>query len=71
MCNDLLSQEDVIGILRKAVEREGSQGRFASKHYFSAELVSLTLSGKYVPGPSILNALGLEKVIMYRRKEHE
>lgn len=71
MCKDLLFEEDVIVILQKSVEKEGSQDRFASRHYFSAALVSLTLAGKIVLGPLVLDALGLEKVVMYRRKEYE
>lgn len=68
MCDDLLSKEDVVKILRDAVEKEDTQANFAAKHYFAASTVSFILTGKNLPGPSILNALGLEKVIMYRRK---
>ena len=70
MYDDLLSQEDVLDMLRKAVKKEGSQDNFAAKHYFSTTSVSFTLTGKSLPGPSILNALGLERVVFYRRK-HE
>ena len=58
----------MVEILRDAVEKEGSQDGFAVKHYFSTAMISLTLAGKSLPGPSILNALGLERVVFYRRK---
>ena len=69
MENELLTLDEVIEILKDAVAEEGTQDNFAAKHYFSTTLISFTLTGKKHPGPSILNALGLEKVTLYRMIE--
>lgn len=54
--------------LRAAVEEFGTQTAFAAKHGISLPYVNDVLRGHRDPGDKILDALGLEKVVTYRRK---
>lgn len=63
---DILLREDVIGLLRDAV---GDNAKLWSEaNGVSRQYVSLVLNGRVEAGPLILNALGLEKVVIYRPK---
>lgn len=68
MSENLLTRKQVIGILRSEIAKVGTHEKFAAENYFSTPTVSQTLSGRVRPGPAILDALGLEKVIRYRAK---
>jgi hypothetical protein len=61
--------QDVIERLRSAVQTEGSQAAFAEKHIISLQYVNDVLRGRREPGPIILNALGLERIVTYREKK--
>lgn len=63
----LLTLDQVIEQLRAAIATEGSAAAFARKHYFNQEYICFVYTHFRRPGPAILDALGLEKVIMYRR----
>jgi hypothetical protein len=56
--------------LRKATVVSGSQTRWAEEHGVSKQYVSFVLTGQRKPSAKILNALGLEKVVGYRRKKN-
>jgi hypothetical protein len=57
---------DVIAMLNERCKDAGSIRAFAREVKLSDENVRLTMRGKRQPSPSILKALGLEKVIRYR-----
>lgn len=44
-----------------------SHRKWAGKHGLSQQYVSMVINGEREPGPSILNAVGLERVVSYRR----
>lgn len=46
-----------------------SQADWSRKHGVSAAYVSDVLAGRRDPGKMILDALGLERVVTYRRKK--
>lgn len=48
---------------------EGGQSTFARRGGISRVYVTAVLSGKQLPGPKLLGAMGYEKVVLYRRKE--
>lgn len=54
--------------LRAACERAGSQKRWAQINGVSDAYVCDVLSGRREPGDAILNGLGLERVVSYRRR---
>jgi hypothetical protein len=64
----VLTADDVRALLRKEVDREGGQRAWARKHWVSAMYVSYVLNEKKEPGDSILKALGLERVVSYRKR---
>jgi hypothetical protein len=70
--SEFLTLDQVIDLLRVTIAREqgssrGAAARFAQSHYFNQEYISFVLHFYHLPGPAILQALGLEKVILYRR----
>lgn len=58
---------DVYAMLRKECKAAGSQSKFAEKHGVSAAYVSDVLNGRQDPGPALLTALGLRRVVLYVR----
>lgn len=59
---------DVVAILAGEVERAGSQTAWAKSHAVSLPYVNDVLQGRREPGAKILDALGLVRVVTYRRK---
>lgn len=67
--DDIYSMEtiDPIAELSRAVKAAGSQRKWAAEHGLSAPYVSDVLAGRRDPGAAVLSALGLERVVSYRR----
>ena len=57
----IFDEEDIIRLLRAAVEREGSQTAFARLHGIERTRVNAILSGKRPITESVANALGLRR----------
>jgi len=65
----MLNKQEAIEFIRKEVGKTGlSHDKFAALHGFNGEVVGATLRGRREPAESILSAVGLERVITYRRK---
>lgn len=66
-----MTLDDVLNLLAKECERAGSGAKWAAANGVSREWVSAVLARKRPPGPTILAALGLERVtrttVSYRR----
>lgn len=62
-----IAYDDVRQMIRDAVTEAGSQAEFARKAGVSYQTVSVVLQG-LTPGEKILDAIGIERVITYRRK---
>lgn len=62
-----LDEFDVVSALLAAVREAGSQSEWARTHGVSVQYVNDVLRGRRGPGDSILNALGFERVVSYRR----
>jgi hypothetical protein len=58
----IFDDDDVIQLLRTAIEREGSQMAFAKRHDINRTYLNMVLSGKRSVGDSVAEALGLHKV---------
>jgi DNA-binding transcriptional regulator YdaS (Cro superfamily) len=63
-----MTEEEVIERLRTACANAGGQKQFAKLHGFTPGYVSDVLSGKRGPADRILATLGLERVVVYRKK---
>ena len=58
----VFDKNDIVHLLRAAVEREGSQTAFASRHGVDRAYVNMILNGKRPVSDAIAKALGLRKV---------
>lgn len=64
-----LTIEDVLELIRREVKACGTQQAFAVKVGITQGYVNDILRRKREPGPKVLEALGLEKVVVYKEKE--
>lgn len=63
-----LSRHDVALRLKAAIDAVGSQKAYAQAHKISEQYLSDVLNGRREPGQKILDALGIERVVVYREK---
>lgn len=63
-----MTDDEVRGILRSAVAQAGSQKKWAEKAKVSQAYIHDVLTGRRAPGDRILQALDLERVVIYRRR---
>jgi hypothetical protein len=64
---DLLTLAELYRELNAAIRAAGSQVNFATLHSVNQPALSLALSAKRPPGPGLLKAMGLRKVVRYER----
>ena len=57
----VFDDDDVVHLLRAAIEREGSQIGFAKRYGVNRAYLNMVLSGKRPVGSSVVKALGLRK----------
>ncbi len=62
-----MTKDRVVAALRAACAEAGSQQAWASKSGLSIGYVCNTLKGRRKPGAKLLAALGIERVVTYRR----
>ena len=58
----VFDEDDVVHMLRAAVERECGQSAFAKHHGLDRVLINMILNGKRPVSGSVAKALGLRKV---------
>jgi hypothetical protein len=58
----VLNDDDVVHLLKAAVEREGGQTAFANHHGFDRVMLNMILNGKRPVSGPLVKALGLRKV---------
>ena len=63
-----MTEDDVRTKLHRAIQAHDSQKAFAISVGVSAQYVADFLAGRRTPGPAILKALGLKKVVRYERE---
>lgn len=66
---EAMTSLDVCGRLNKACKAAGGQGAWAERHGLTGAYVSSVLRAKQEPGPAILEALGLRKIVRYVEKK--
>jgi hypothetical protein len=57
----IFDEQDILQLLRAAIEREGNQRAFAKRYRVQRTTVNLALSGKRLVSEAIKNALGLRR----------
>lgn len=60
---------DVCRLLTEACAAAGGQKKWADAHGISSPYVSNVLNSRCEPGRAMLEALGIVRVIMYRKRE--
>jgi hypothetical protein len=63
-----MNLDALLKLLNRQVKDAGSQGAWAERNGVPPSLVSAVLRRERAPSTSILEALGLEKVVIYKRK---
>jgi len=58
----IFDDDDVIELLKVAIEREGNQGAFAKRHEIERSYVNQMLNRKKPVNSAVLRALGLRRV---------
>jgi hypothetical protein len=58
----VFNDDDLVHLLRAAIEREGSQIAFAKHYGVNRTYLNMVLSGKKPVGDAVAKALGLHKV---------
>jgi hypothetical protein len=64
----ILTDEEVVQLLRHEVDKAGSQFDWANKTGVHRTLVNKTLRGQMAPPKSIIDALNLESVHRFKKK---
>jgi hypothetical protein len=64
----IFDHNEVVKLLKAAVEREGSQAAYAKRHGLDRALLNMILNGKRRVRPAFLKALGLR--IVYAKIEN-
>jgi hypothetical protein len=62
-----MNLDQVRKILKKECDEAGSQAAWAYRHSLSASYVSDVLQERREPGPSLLTALKLVRLVSYKR----
>ena len=63
-----MNKEQVIDLLRAACVKAGSQTAWATERGIATAYVSDVLKGRREPGAKLLDALGIERIVTYRRR---
>ena len=66
---DTNANAKVVRLLREACTKAGSQNAWAKQHGITQQYVNQVLTGRSLPGPRILSALGVKRVIRIAREE--
>lgn len=62
----MMDVDEVLAALRTQIEAAGTAKAWADRQGVNPSYISDVLKKNRAPGPVILNALGLEKVVTYR-----
>ena len=65
--SEFLLRADVIDLLREEIAAVGSQSEWSKKKRIERTTLNAALRGRRSFQPKLLKALGLEKVVVYRR----
>jgi len=63
-----MTPDSVRAVIRRACLTAGSQKAWAKLHHVNEAFLSQVLRGEREPSPAILDPLGMERVVIYRKK---
>lgn len=64
-----MNETELLGLMQRRIRKSGSQAAWARENGLSVPYVNDVLNCRRGPGASILRALGVEKVVIYRKSE--
>lgn len=64
-----MTPDSMRALIRRACREAGSQKAWAKQHNINEAFLSQVLRGEREPSPAILDPLGMERVVVYRKKE--
>jgi transcriptional regulator with XRE-family HTH domain len=67
----MITREEMTDLIRKAADEAKTQRALARQWGVSPSYITDLLQGLRDPGPAILDAMGYERVIFYRKKKGE
>jgi transcriptional regulator with XRE-family HTH domain len=67
--DNIFDNEELIDYVEQSISIYGTKKEFARVHGISAQYLGDFLQGRRSPGQKLLNAIGMEKVVLYRTKE--
>ena len=62
-----MDADDVRRALQRAIDRKGTAAAWCREHEIARSYVSDVLGGRQEPAGKLLDALGIERVVSYRR----
>jgi DNA-binding transcriptional regulator YdaS (Cro superfamily) len=65
---DLLTEKDLLDLIRQGVDQAGNQKTYAKQCGVHPQYLNNVLHGSKSLGPTIRAALGVERVVYYRRQ---
>jgi transcriptional regulator with XRE-family HTH domain len=68
MNGKLITYHELMDNIAAAVREQPTQKDYAAKFGMSAQYLSDVLNGKRQPGEKVLDSVGYERVIMYRKR---
>lgn len=66
-----MTHGDLLAILNQRIAQAGGVTRFAEQIHVSHTYIYDVVNGRQPPGPAILDAIGVRKVVMYELIEEE
>lgn len=66
-----MTHSDLLAILNQRIAQAGGVTRFAKQIHVSHPYVCAVVNGRQQPGPAILDAIGVRKVVTYELIEDE
>lgn len=66
-----MTADNVRALLKRSCDAAGSQSAWAKANNATPAYVSDVLAGRREPGPAICEALGIERVVIYRKKQQK
>jgi hypothetical protein len=64
----MITRDELIDLIRTAVKAAGSQRALARQWDVAPAYITDLLHGLRDPGPKVLEAMGYERIVVYRKK---
>lgn len=66
---DLITAAEIRAALQELIKQAGGQQPLGDRWHINDTTISMAVTGRRNPSPCIIEAMGYEKVVLYRRKK--